>query len=245
MQGKLDIERKDGERKLTEQVRSSSRGGTAGRQSGGADSEPERGPAGGPQRFRRSRCRKHRNRQERVENGHWREEKRRCGGKSEDFEGGHSVRNAEWPGGKLPKISKSRWAEVAGLDSPPQCGKKTASGAEEEAEKERILSPTEERARDAWDDIRSLLQGGKRGLVEKRRCKADVPNQIEVCSWNTGGLPGIWRILELLETTAWTFDVLRVQELNANDEDVHVCWKTHLQRKDSMRTCSKAIQVEQ
>ncbi len=70
--------------------------------------------------------------------------------------------------------------------------------------------------------LQQLLQGGAKGQPKIRKKSQQPLHQMEVCSWNTGGVPGIYRILELVELGRLSFDVLCIQELKATDEDVRV-----------------------
>ena len=57
-----------------------------------------------------------------------------------------------------------------------------------------------------WEHLQGVLQGGKKGDPKDRRGRTEVVHQMEVVSWNTGGVPGVYRVLELMELGKLEFD---------------------------------------
>ena len=94
------------------------------------------------------------------------------------------------------------------------------------------------------ENLRGVLQGGKKGDPKERRGRTEVVHQMEVVSWNTGGVPGVYRFLELMELGRLEFDVLCVQAVRAGDEDIRVL-EAMWSARGTTHTLSKAQRLKQ
>ena len=70
------------------------------------------------------------------------------------------------------------------------------------------------------DDLDVDLTGGTTRGTKQRR--APVLSSVVVAVCNTGGVPGIQRIIELMQLKKFSCDVLMIQELKASAHDIKV-----------------------
>ena len=120
------------------------------------------------------------------------------------------------------KLGASEKAEAIGLRFGPRVVRQN----------DAVVSPVTTELRNRTDEkdasqaldalgLQDLLRGGLQ-KPKKFRTQTEILHQIEIASVNTGGVPGVYRLIEMVKSGHLVAKVLCIQELRANSEDIRV-----------------------